>query len=82
MPFAATWMDLDIRKLSEVNQTNIICHLYVQWNKNDMKELIYKTETDSKILKSKPLWLPNRKHGWVKDKLKVGINIYTLLYIK
>ena len=36
MPFAATWMDLDLIILSEINQrsTNIIgYHLYVESNK-------------------------------------------------
>ena len=49
MPFAATWLDLDIIILSKVSQTktNIICYHFI-WNlKNDTKELIYKTETDS-----------------------------------
>ena len=32
MPFVATWMDLEII-LSEVNQTNIIYHLYVESEK-------------------------------------------------
>ena len=47
MPFAATWMDLEMITLRE------ICwaekdkyHLYVESSKkNDTKELIYKTET-------------------------------------
>ena len=38
-------------------------------NKNDRKELIYKTETDSQVSKSK-LNLPNGKYG--KDKLGAG----------
>ena len=50
MPFAATWMDLEFIILSKVSQTERqmsydITHM---WNlKNNMNELIYKTETDS-----------------------------------
>ena len=50
MPFAATWMDIDIIKLSEVSQKeknkyHMISHM---WNlKYDTNEPIYKTETDS-----------------------------------
>ena len=52
MSFAATWMDLEIMILSEVNQTEkdkyhmilLICGIF---KKNDTNELIYKTETDS-----------------------------------
>ena len=47
MPFAATWMDIDIIILSEISQrkTNIIWyHLYVESKKNSTTELIYKTE--------------------------------------
>ena len=51
MPFAATRMDLEIMILSEVSQTeedNTISHyLHVKFLKNDINELIYKTETDS-----------------------------------
>ena len=50
MPFASTWMDLEIIILSEVNQTekaNIIYHLHVESLKNDTDELTDKTGTDS-----------------------------------
>ena len=48
LPFAATWMDLEIIILNQ-RKTNIIYHLYVESTKNDTNELIYKTETDSQI---------------------------------
>ena len=51
LPFAATWMDLEIIILSEVSQTktNIIWyHLYAESKKKSYaNELIYKTEMDS-----------------------------------
>ena len=47
MPFAATWMDLEIIILSEVSQTNMILLIWGILKKNDTNELIYKTETDS-----------------------------------
>ena len=51
MPFAATWMDLEIIMLTEVSQTekykyhmiSLICEI----QKNDTNELIYKAEIDS-----------------------------------
>ena len=43
MPFAATWMELEIVILSEASQTKTnIYHLYVE--EKDTNELIYKTE--------------------------------------
>ena len=51
MPFAATWMDIDIIKLSEVSQKeknkyHMISHM---WNlKYDTNELTYETKTDSR----------------------------------
>ena len=49
MLFVATWMDLEMIILSEINQrkSNIIhYHLYVE-SKKEANKLIYKRETDS-----------------------------------
>ena len=73
MPSAATWMDLEIIILSEVNQTekDIPCDITYMWNlkKNDTNELIYKTKTDSQTQKTN-LWLPRGKEER-KDKLGI-----------
>ena len=50
MPFAVTWIDLEMMILSEISQTekdkyhmiSLICGIY----KNDTNEFIYKTEID------------------------------------
>ena len=51
MPFAATWMDLEMIILSEVSQKEKDKYHMIydyMWNlKSDTNELIYKTETDS-----------------------------------
>ena len=50
MPFAATWMDLEIIILSEVSQKKKDKYhmISLMWNlKYDTNELIYETETDS-----------------------------------
>ena len=49
MPFAATWMDLEMTMLSEVSQTEkqIPYDMSYIWNlKYDTNEFIYKTEAD------------------------------------
>ena len=48
MPFAATWMDIEIIILSEASQTeNDKYHITYMWNlKYDTNEFTYKTETD------------------------------------
>ena len=50
MPFAATWMDLEIIILSEVSQTErqISYTISYMWNlKYDTNELIYKTDSQT-----------------------------------
>ena len=77
------WMDLEIIIPSEVKSEKNKYHmisLTCGILKNDTNELIYKTKTDSQTSKTN-LWLPKWKSG-ERDKLGVGINIYTLLYIK
>ena len=48
IPFAATWMDLEIIILSEVSQRKTNIYIIYLWNlkKNDTNELIYKKEID------------------------------------
>ena len=57
LPFATTWIDLEIITLSEVRwrKTNTTCdHVYVESKKNNStNELIYKTETDSPDIENK-----------------------------
>ena len=59
IPFAATWMDLENIKLSEISQRKTkIYDITYMWNlKNNTSECIYKTETNSQTKKTN-LWLP------------------------
>ena len=65
MPFAATWMNLEIIILSEVSQRErqVSHDITYMWNlKNNTNEIIYKTEVESWIQKTH-LWLPGDKGG-------------------
>ena len=85
MPFAATWMDLEIIILSEVSLTEkdkyCMISVIMQNLKCDTNELIYETETDSQIQKTN-LWLPKRKGGGGGINQEFGISRYKLLHIK
>ena len=75
-------MDLEIIISSEVSQTDKDTYeITNMWNpiKNDTKELIHKTETDSKSLKPN-LGLPNGKHSG--GGINWEVEMYTLKYTK
>ena len=82
MPYAGTWMDLEIITLSVVSQTktnSIQYHSCMGSNKNNTKEHIYKIEMNSQISKSN-LYLPKGKLWGGGINWKDGINICILLY--
>ena len=62
MPFAVTWVDLQIITLSELGQTK--ANIAYMWNlkkkQKDTNELIYRTEIELQMWKIH-LWLPGRK---------------------
>ena len=65
-------MDLEIIILSEIRERQISYDITYMWNlkkKNHTKELIYKTETNSQILKSN-MWLPKGKPLVGRGKLR------------
>ena len=79
MPFAGTWMDLEITIQSEANQRQISYGIvYMQNIKNDTNELIYKTEIDSQTQKTNLRLSKGKEEGIHQE---FGINMHTLVYI-
>ena len=70
MSFVVTWINLEIIKLSEANQTEeqIYDLTYVGSKKMVKMNLLYKTELDSQTQKTS-LQLPKQK-GWGRDNLE------------
>ena len=81
MPSAATWMQLEIIRLSEVSQTeidkyyNITYMLNLKYNRN---EHIYETETH-RPRKQTCSCQGERSTGWGMD-LEIGTNRYKLFH--
>ena len=84
MPFAATWMNLDIIILSEISQTEKDKHYMISLTcgilKNSTNELIYKIGTESQTRKQIYGYQRGRGRGGINQ--EYGINQCTLPYIK
>ena len=83
MPYAATWMDLQmIIEVQSVDKERHISYdtANMQTLKSDTHELIQKIETDTHILKE----TYNYQMGQVKGRInqEVEVNTQTLLYVK
>ena len=80
IPFAATWMHLEIIILSEESQTEKDrWYAESKKKKNDTNKLIYKTETDLQTLK-RNLWLPKVKDWGERQIRSLGLT-YIRYYI-
>ena len=91
MPFAATWMDLEMIILSEVSQTEkdkhhitlLICGRERRILTNrppGSTRYCLDVETKNKIKMN--LWFPRRKDGGRGSDWEFRINMHTLLYLK
>ena len=70
MPFAETWMHLEINILSEVSQAEKDKHNDTAYMQNLKNDLIYKTETDSQTQRMN-LRLPGERIVAGRDRLGV-----------
>ena len=82
LPFAATWMDLEIIILSEVSQTEKDKYdvTYVESNKVIQMNLITKQKQTHRY--TKQTYDYKRGKGKEEGYIMLGISRYTLLYIK
>ena len=61
IPFAETWMELEIKRLSK-SERQILCVIYM-WNvKKMIKKSLFIKQIGSQVSKSN-LYLPKEKHG-------------------
>ena len=91
MPFAATWMDLEVIVLSEVRdyhtkwsqkERQTTYDITYTWNlKYDTNEPIYETEADSQTQRT-DLWLPRGSRGEGGMDWEFGISRCKPLYIE
>ena len=79
MPFAATWMDLEIIILSKARERQIPYDTTYMWTlKYDTDEPIYESETDSQTQRT-DLWLPRGsgvEPGWTGSLGLADANYY------
>ena len=84
VPFAEMWMDLETVIQNEVSQKEKTrCHIILHIcgiQKNGTDELICKAETETQMQRTN-VWVL-RGEGENGKNWEIGINIYTLLYIK
>ena len=79
MPFAATWMDLEIIILSEVSQTAKDKYM---WNLKKMIQMNLFTKQKQAHRYRKQIYGYQRRKGWGRINWEFGISRYKLLYIK
>ena len=67
MPFAATWMDLEMIPLSEARERQIPDDIMYRWNLTQMNlgNRNRLTDIENKLISTK------RERGWGKDKLSI-----------
>ena len=82
MPFAATWMDLDIIILSEVNQTEKDKYHDITYMRN-LKEMVQLNLLTKQTHRLREGTYGYQVEGWWGGiDWEFGIDMYTLLYLK